>query len=249
MKPSHRDRLIAALPADLQAGLLDVLKSYSPDGNDMVEAIFAAVVETEKRNSSGIEAKLAASETREKQLAEQLAKTHAENIKTIRQEIGAINLPQYWKKLITSKFVGGIILAVCWVASTVAIQLFLHEREIAPMREVIAQHRQIVETLSDDPESLVASAKYSKEANSEALLTALSIHAISKLLTLPKMQMYRGDDGYLIIYGPKSSMPIGSTEDGRNWVKLANPVARVSPDTTPSINKAQEAEKKLNQYK
>jgi hypothetical protein len=129
-------------------------------------------------------------------------------------------------------------------AGSTAILLILLKTEISPLRKVIADHRQIV---SDDPASLAAFAKYSKEANSEALTTALSLHAISKLMTLPKMQMYRGDDGYLIIAGDANTMPVGTYADGRNWVKLGNPIARVSSDTTEAIDRATEAGKKLNQ--
>jgi hypothetical protein len=64
-------------------------------------------------------------------------------------------------------------------------------------------------------------------------------------MTIPKMQIYRGDDGFPTIYADQAFMPVGTTKDGRNWFKLGSIQAMMSSDTTLSIDKATEAKKKL----
>jgi len=274
-KPSHRDRLIASLPADLQAGAMEACHAFSDDGNDAIEGLFAADIATTQRgfadqkeqtqrgtaqlreeirmlreklaeSDEKLRVKLAESEERGKQLPAHITKCHTETQKNLRAEFQNLtgDLPWWRGKIKTA--VNGIVWVTSVAVATMVVEHARDKKEITPMKEAVADLRAITKELADDPKSLAEFVKYTKEANSEALTTAISLQAIAKLMTLPKIQVARSDDGYAIIYGPKSTMPVGTTEDGRNWVKLANPVARVSPNSTPAIDNAKEAEKKLN---
>lgn len=247
MKQSHLERLALGLPADMQASFLEATKGYSSDGNDPIEAFFSALSEARRRDTETILEKLATDETWKSQLREQLTKDRTENTKTLKQEIGALTGDGPWRRGIIKSIVNGIVWGTSVVASTVVIGLILLNTKIFPLEEVIGKFQKIAQAMSDDPASLAEYAKYSKEANSEALDTAMALHAIHKLMTMPKMQLYRGDDGYLIITGDANQMPVGTYTDGRSWVKLGNPATRVSADTTPAIDKAREAEGKLKQ--
>jgi hypothetical protein len=245
------ERLIQQLPSERRVDAALALEKLAHDHHSPIYDLYAEILLSIHVKSQAMEARmgerLAAAEQREKQLAAQLANDHKDQQTTIRQEIGALSGNKLWKRVITSKIIGVVTWGIVWTACMVAIQKFYLGREIAPLHEIIAAHRNAVNMITDDPASLVAYANYTNEANSEALHTATSLHAISKLMTMPKMQLYRGDDGFLIIVGDANQMPIGTYSDGRNWVKLANPIARVSADTTPSIDKAKEAGKQLNQ--
>ena len=247
------EHLLHQLPPERRVDAALALEKLAHDHYSPVYDLYAEILVSIHAKSQAMETRmgerLAASEQREKQLAAQLAKDHKDQQTTIRQEIEALSGNKLWKRVITSKIIGVVTWVIAWTACMVAIQKIYLEREFAPLHEIIAAHRKAVDMITDDPASLAAYAQHTKEACSEALTTALSLHAISKLLTLPQMQMYRDDDGYVIITGDANTMPVGTYKDGRNWVKLGNPIARVSSDTTPSIDKAREAEGKLNNSK
>jgi hypothetical protein len=240
------ERLLKQLPPDQRVGAALDLEKLSTDPHSPIYAFYSIILQA---MDAKFAEKLAATDANIFELAFEQAKSQAVIQNTIQTESRNLSGDKAWKRGITKSIVNGIVWLVSVSAGSMAILFILLKTEISPLKEVIADHRQIVETLSDDPVSLAAYAKYTNEANKEAVNTAASLHVISKLMTLPQMQMYRGDDGYLMIYGPKSSMPVGTTEDGQSWVKLANPVALVSPDTTPAIDKAREAEKKINDSK
>jgi hypothetical protein len=245
------ERLLHQLPPERRVEAALALEKLAHDHHSPVFDLYAEILVSIHVKSQAMEARmverLAAAEQREEQRAVQLAKDHKDQQTTIRQEIGALSGNKLWKRVITSKIIGAVMWGIALTACMVAIQEIYLERDIAPLHEIITAHRNAVSMITDDPASLAAYAKYTNKANSEALDTAMSLHAISKLMTMPKMQLYRGDDGFLIITGDANQMPIGTYSDGRNWVKLANPIALVSADTTPSIDKATEAGKKLNQ--
>lgn len=266
--PNHRDRLIASLPADLQAGAMDACHKISEDGNDPVVGMFTTNIESTQRGFAdqreatdrstaqlreeirSLQAKLAESEEREKQLTAHVTKCHTETQITIQEGYQKLTGDGPWRRGNIKKIVDGVVWGLSVAATTLVLEHGRKKSEIEPMSKIVSEHQEILKNLknlSDDPKALAEYAKYSKEANSEALLTALSIHAISKLMSLPKMQTYQNSEGNLTIIGPKSSMPVGTAEDGRNWVTLANPASRIMPRTTPAIEKAQEAEKKLQQ--
>jgi hypothetical protein len=266
-QPSHRERLISSLPADMQAGALEACHAIS---DDAIEAMFSVDVEATQRGFSEqrertqrstaqlreeiriLREKLAESDERHRgeltQSKDRENKLLAEIAKTQQKVMDLSGDLPWWRGKIKTA-VNGIVWCLSVVACTTFLRYTRLEDEAGPMRKVVAEHQKITATLSNDPASLAEFAKYTKEANSEALQTAGALHAINKLMTLPKMQMYRSDDGFLMITGPKAFMPVGTTEDGRNWVKLANPAARISNDTTPAIDNAKEAEKKLNPSK
>jgi hypothetical protein len=245
MKQSHLERLAQGLPADMQASFLEATKGYSSDGNDPIEAFFSALSEARRRDAETILEKFAADDAWKSQLREQLAKDRAESAKNLKQEIGALTGDGPWRRGIVKSIVNGIVWGISVVASTVVISLILLNTKLFPLEEVIGKFQKIAQALSDDPASLAEFAKYSKEANSEALSTAKLLHAMSKLMAIPKMQITRGDDGFLIFYAPESFMPVGTTSNGLNWFKLGDIQAIMRADTTLSIDKATEAKKKL----
>lgn len=247
------ERLLHQLPPERRVEAALALEKLAHDHHSPVYDLYAEILVSIHAKSQAMETRmgerLAASEQREKQLAAQLAKNHKDQQTTIRQEIGAISGDRLWKRVFTSKIIGVVTGAVAWTACMVVIQKIHFERELAPLHDIIAAHRKAVDTIADDPSTLMALAKYTHQANQDALLTAQSLYAINKLMTLPKFQMIRGDDGYLMITGNAASMPVGTFNDGRTWVKLANPQALVLPETPPAILKANEAQENIDQKK
>lgn len=247
------EKLLEQLPPDrrVEAALaLESLGHESPIFSLYVEVLAGIEAKSSEREERLVKM-LAEADEREKQRLAKIAISQAETQKIMQSEVRNLSGDQPWQRGRIKTAFNGLV----WCLSVVVgIMILRHnlQDEFGSMREVVEDHKKVVEdhrkiiqTLSDDPASLAAFAQYTKEANSEALDTALSLHAISKLMTMPKMQMYRSSDGFLTIAGSKSLLPIGTTEDGRNWVKLANPAAFVSPDSTPAIDKALEAEKEL----
>lgn len=125
---SHRDRLISTLPAEMQARVLKALQDYSSDGNDPVEACFAAVIEVNKlestqlRNEVGkLRQQLVESELKETeraaQITKQLAQTKSDTEKA-RQEIRELSGKTLWKRIITSRIIGAAIWTVMVVGLT-----------------------------------------------------------------------------------------------------------------------------------
>jgi len=243
------DRLMQQLPPDRRVEAALAFQRMSNDEESPIYSLYAEVLASMGAKSREMEArlssKLTAAEEREKQLLDQIAKSSAETRKSFREEFQNFTGDRPWRRGMAKKIAGGIVWVISVLAATLILQYGRQKTEIDPMKKIISEHQEILKSLSDDPESLAEYAKYTKEANSEALSTATYIHAICKLMTLPKMQMYRGEDGLLILAGPKTSMLVGTYDDGRNWVKMVNPAALVSPDTTPAIEKAQESGKKL----
>jgi hypothetical protein len=130
MIQSHRDRLISSLPADMQARVLKSLQEYSSDGNDAVEACFAAVIETNQRDVAQLREdvrsfldQLAQSEAREKQL---VAAVHTENLKAVREEIRALSDKPLWRRMIASRLVGATI----WCVVVYGLTNFYIERKV-----------------------------------------------------------------------------------------------------------------------
>jgi hypothetical protein len=119
MNQSHRDLLISALPADMQAGVLKACQAHSPDGNDVVEALFAADLETGKRGMenilsefSRVHDKLATFEQREKRRDDQHVKERSEYLKAISQGYKELLGKTPLKHIIASKTIGAIIFSV-----------------------------------------------------------------------------------------------------------------------------------------
>lgn len=239
------DLLIQQFPPERQAEVALVLDKLSNDPDSPSYCLYAEILSRCEKLDTRLAEAFASAEKRENQLPEHLAKVNAENRKTIRTEIGSLNRDSYWHSIITSKVIGAIVWTVCVMASSFAIQKIFLLRELAPLQEIINAHREAMETISNDPESLVAFSKYTREANKDALQIAGSLHAINSLIALPKSQMSRSDDGFLIITGDPSRMQVGK-ENGKNWVKLANPQALFQPETPLAIMKANEAQEKLD---
>jgi hypothetical protein len=115
MSQTNLDRLIAALPADLQARVLGALNGYSPDGNDPVECLFGASFETANRNTAAIrdeirklQLAIAAVETREKSRDDQ-------QTRAIRAEIQKLNPNGFWRRLVVASLVtviGSIVIGI-----------------------------------------------------------------------------------------------------------------------------------------
>ena len=245
MNRTAKDRILENLPPEQRSYFDRCLHRLSTNPDDPLIALFAIIIESDNQNTAAIEAKLAVFELQEKNREVQYAKDRTETQKTIKGGFQDLTGDKPWRRGIIKSVVNGIVWGISVVASTVGIVLILLATEIFPLREVIREHQKITKTLADDPASLAAYAKYSKEANSEALSTAKSLHAMSKLMAIPKMQILRSDDGFLTFYAPESFMPVGTTKNGLNWFKLGDIQAMMRADTTLSIDKAIEAKKKL----
>ncbi|MEI7910351.1 MAG: hypothetical protein WCK77_12000 [Verrucomicrobiota bacterium] len=126
MKQSHLERLALGLPADMQASFLDGTRDYSPDGNDPIEAFFAALNEARRRDTQAILEKLATDDTWKSQLREQLAKDRTANLE-IRALIGTTR----WKRIIASRIIGGGIGGGIWFALVLGLTPYVIKKQIS----------------------------------------------------------------------------------------------------------------------
>lgn len=170
MSQTHRDRLISSLPADMQARVLKSLQEYSSDGNDAVEACFAAVIETNQRDVAQLREdvrsfldQLAQSEAREKQL---VAAVHTENLKGVRQEIRALSDKPLWRRMIASRLVGATI----WCVVVYGLTNFYVEHKV---RTVDPEFHKRMETVES---------KITKRIDDQAQLTNLRNEQLMDLI-------------------------------------------------------------------
>ena len=149
--PNHRDRLIASLPADLQAGAMEACHKISEDANDPVVGMFATDIESTQRGFAvqrentqqstaqlreeiqSLRAKLAESDERhrgeiaqatdrEKKLMAEIAKGHTETQKTIQCAISALIGIRLWRRVNITQLSGACIWLAVMIGSNHIIQ-------------------------------------------------------------------------------------------------------------------------------
>jgi hypothetical protein len=217
-KPSHRDRLLAALPADLQAGAMEACQAFSCDGNDPIEGMFAADIESTQRGFADqreandrstaqlreeirslreklatadekLRAKLAESEDRDKQLPAHITKCHTETRETVRKEVGKLGQDQFWRRVLVSKVAGGITLAVCWVVGS----YWLINSQIGAVKSSVDQLKagqtETLSEISDNPQGIVDFATASLRAADKSNDTAAMLGGIAAMLKTPDATM------------------------------------------------------------
>lgn len=148
---NHRDRLIASLPADLQAGAMEACHKISEDGNDPVVGMFATDIESTQRGFAeqrantqqstaqlreeikSLRAKLAESEERhrreishatdrEKKLMAEIAKGLADTQKTTQSAISALIGMRLWRRVNITQLIGACIWLAVVIGSNYVVQ-------------------------------------------------------------------------------------------------------------------------------
>ena len=210
-KPSHRDRLLSALPADLQAGALEACHNFSSDGNDAIEGMFAVDVESTQRgfadqrettqrstaqlreeirmlrekladSDNQLRAKLAESEEREKKLPAHITK-----------EISKLGEDKFWKRVLLSKFAGGLVSGITFSIGLVAGAYWLTSSQNQAVREGVdafkADQTKTLAKISDNPQGIVDDANASMKAADKSNDTAAMLGGIAAMLKIPDATM------------------------------------------------------------
>ena len=203
MKQSHRELLASGLPADMQASFLESAKDFSPDGNDPVEAYFAAVNEPRRRDTKAILEILAASEKRYIQLRDQIVKNHNDHNHTLKQELNAMTGNTHWRRIFRSKIAGGIIIGLvstgcAFIAATMLIAgklqtvTRLEAQQTAMIDDLEAKHAAALKELSEkngildeNPKGMVDFTVASLRAAEKSNKTAATLAGIASLLATP----------------------------------------------------------------
>lgn len=183
------ERLLQQLPPERRVGAALVLENLSSDHDSPIYGLYAEFLAGLNANIEAMETrmgnKLAAIEQRGNQRDSQLAKDRAENVKTIRQEIGAFTEDKFWKRVIRSKVAGGITLAVCWVVGS----YLLINSQIGAVKSSVddlkAGQAATLAHISDNPQGIVDFANASIRAADKSNQTAATLAGIAALLATP----------------------------------------------------------------
>jgi hypothetical protein len=129
--------------------------------------------------------RLAATDARLQQVAAQQAKGQAENLTAIRQEVRALDGKTLWRRIIASKIVGGITIAVCWVIGS----YWLINTQIGVLRDSVDQLKadqvETLSTLSDDPQGIVDFTSASLRVAEKSNETSATLAGIAAILSTP----------------------------------------------------------------
>jgi hypothetical protein len=180
-----KDRLLENVPPEQRAYFARCLDRLTTNPNDPFFAFFAILAESYRTSAAVIGTKLAALEQRENQRDSQLAKDRSENVKTIRQEIGAFTEDKFWKRVIRSKIAGGITFAVCWVVGSYLLinsQIGAVKTSVDDLK--VGQTATLAQ-MSDNPQGIVDFANASIRAATKSNDTASMLAGIAAILKTP----------------------------------------------------------------
>ena len=206
MSQTHRDHLIASLPADLQARMLKVLHGYSPDGNDVVEALFSADYEIANRNTAilrdeilKLQAALVALEAREKIRDE-------EQKQNTRNEVRKVNPDKVWKRMLVSSavtIIGSILIGFTLSAvsaNKVMAKVAADAARMLAKQEALTQRQtEMLDRVTNDPGALVALVQNSRVIAESVSNTAQAMAPFARSMH-ERGAMTTNKDGTLFIH-------------------------------------------------
>lgn len=193
---SHRDRLIAALPADLQAGALEACQAFSTDGNDPVEGLFASSIEITNRKAAENEAQVRELQKTNAAIQASLERAREESRladQKINRRLEALQPGTTLKRLLLSR--AAEIIIILTLILTLTPVVINHsagviareaQKQTAILEKAQAEQSAHLATIVNDPAAMVAYVKFTKEIAERSNKTNATLAAIANLLYIPE---------------------------------------------------------------
>lgn len=185
------ERLLNLLPPDQRVGAALDFENLSIDPHGPIYAFYATILHA---MDAKLDERLTTTDAKVQQLAAQQAQDTAINLKAVRQEVGALSGKTLWRRIITSRIVGGIILAIVSTACVLyAANLHISaklqtvsklEAEQAAMIRELSEKNSILGNL-ENPKGIVDFATASLRAAEASNKTAATIAGLAAMLRTP----------------------------------------------------------------
>lgn len=185
------ERLLKLLPHDQRVGAALDFEKLSNDPHSPIYAFYSIILQA---MDAKFEERLANTDAKVQQLAIQHSQDTAKNLKAVRQEVGALSGKTLWRRIIASRVVGGIILAIVSTACALyAINLHISaklqtvtklEAEQAAMIRELSEKNSILDNL-ENPKGIVDFATASLRAAEASNKSAATIAGLAAILKTP----------------------------------------------------------------
>ncbi|MFN9026827.1 MAG: hypothetical protein ACK5VX_11620 [Akkermansiaceae bacterium] len=186
-----------------------------------------ACIDSKYQNiGSSLNEKIATSETREKQLAAQLATAHTENLKAIDQGFQKHTGETFWKRVRNLQLSSIALWIVLLATSGLLGSYLIYNHQLTDLKKINQRQKEVLETITNEPAALVAYSRFSLDVHKEANRSIPTIAGIAAMLKLPQSTLgIRNDQLGIAVSSADVSIEV---KNGRTYISFINNLPELS---------------------